>query len=276
MDDVDPTWPVVEDPSNYTYIRPEGGGLLVGLFEGEAAPWAVDRAPEDFAFGEIDPDWDRVGPYLELATSRVRGPASFRPSRKERFPRARVPVSLGKSLPAASPSLSERDSRGVPERDSRGVPSLSERRTPAGARVGGRGREDALLRARVLRARPRASRRRSAGAPELLRGGGAEFHRHLDGPGRGSDGGELDRRRRAGRRRDGRQRRPDEGLPAGARVPRGAGRGGAGRGLQVPLPVQDSSIRPAGAAHAAPRRVGEGGRSISRRVGLGGAGLVRF
>jgi len=74
MDDVDPTWPVVEDPSNYTYIRPEGGGLLVGLFEGEAAPWAVDRAPEDFAFGEIDPDWDRVGPYLELATSRV--PAS--------------------------------------------------------------------------------------------------------------------------------------------------------------------------------------------------------
>lgn len=107
MDDVDPTWPVVEDPSNYTYIRPEGGGLLVGLFEGEAAPWAVDRAPEDFAFGEIDPDWDRVGPYLELATSRVRGPASFRPSRKEipAGPRPRlsrkessrgVPVPLGK------------------------------------------------------------------------------------------------------------------------------------------------------------------------------------
>ena len=26
MDDVDPSWPVLEDPSSYAYIRPEGGG----------------------------------------------------------------------------------------------------------------------------------------------------------------------------------------------------------------------------------------------------------
>ncbi len=32
---VDPNWPVVEDPSCYTYIRPEGDGLMVGLFEPE-------------------------------------------------------------------------------------------------------------------------------------------------------------------------------------------------------------------------------------------------
>jgi glycine/D-amino acid oxidase-like deaminating enzyme len=29
MKDIDPNWPVVEDPSSYTYIRPEGGGLMV-------------------------------------------------------------------------------------------------------------------------------------------------------------------------------------------------------------------------------------------------------
>ena len=39
MADVDPSWPVIEDPSSHTYIRPEGGGLMVGLFEPDAAAW---------------------------------------------------------------------------------------------------------------------------------------------------------------------------------------------------------------------------------------------
>eukprot|EP00746_Dinoflagellata_sp_MGD_P132392 gnl/MRDRNA2_/MRDRNA2_66110_c0_seq1.p1 gnl/MRDRNA2_/MRDRNA2_66110_c0~~gnl/MRDRNA2_/MRDRNA2_66110_c0_seq1.p1 ORF type:complete len:827 (-),score=145.48 gnl/MRDRNA2_/MRDRNA2_66110_c0_seq1:287-2563(-) len=71
MDDVDPDWPVVEDPACHTYIRPEGGGLLVGLFEPEAAAWNVGAIPNDFSFGEIDPDWDRMAPYLEKAMGRV-------------------------------------------------------------------------------------------------------------------------------------------------------------------------------------------------------------
>lgn len=29
MKEVDPSWPVIEDPASYTYIRPEGGGLMV-------------------------------------------------------------------------------------------------------------------------------------------------------------------------------------------------------------------------------------------------------
>lgn len=70
MPDVDPSWPVVEDPASYAYIRPEGGGLMVGLFEGEAAPYDV---PEPFAFGEIEPDWERMAPYLEKAMARVPG-----------------------------------------------------------------------------------------------------------------------------------------------------------------------------------------------------------
>ena len=27
--------------------------------------------PEDFSFGEIPPDWDRMGPYVEKAMKRV-------------------------------------------------------------------------------------------------------------------------------------------------------------------------------------------------------------
>ena len=71
IDGVDPNWPVIEDPSRYAYIRPEGSGLMVGLFEGEAAAWNVDAIPNNFSFGEIPPDWERMTPYLEAAMSRV-------------------------------------------------------------------------------------------------------------------------------------------------------------------------------------------------------------
>ncbi len=68
---VDPSWPVLEDPGSYGYYREEGGGLMLGLFEGAAAPWNVGRIPEDFSFGEISPDWDRMGPYLEKTMARI-------------------------------------------------------------------------------------------------------------------------------------------------------------------------------------------------------------
>jgi 4-methylaminobutanoate oxidase (formaldehyde-forming) len=64
-------WPVIEDPASYGYFREEVGGLLIGLFEPVCAPWMVDRVPDDFAFGEVTPDWDRIGPYLEKAMARV-------------------------------------------------------------------------------------------------------------------------------------------------------------------------------------------------------------
>ena len=65
------TWPVIEDPASFGYYSEEVGGLLIGLFEPEAAPWKVGGVPEDFAFGEIPPDWDRMGPYVEHAMERV-------------------------------------------------------------------------------------------------------------------------------------------------------------------------------------------------------------
>ncbi len=71
IDGVDPSWPVFEDPSRHGYYREEGGGLMIGLFEPVCAPWSVDGIPADFSFGEIPPDWDRMGPYLESAMRRV-------------------------------------------------------------------------------------------------------------------------------------------------------------------------------------------------------------
>ncbi len=68
---IDRAWPVLEDPGCYGYYREEGGGLMVGLFEAACAPWKLDGVPDDFSFGEIAPDWDRMTPYLEKAMSRV-------------------------------------------------------------------------------------------------------------------------------------------------------------------------------------------------------------
>ena len=68
---IDSTLPVFEDPSAHAYYREEGGGLMIGLFEPVCAPWNVDSIPQDFSFGEIPPDWDRMGPYLERAMQRV-------------------------------------------------------------------------------------------------------------------------------------------------------------------------------------------------------------
>ncbi len=63
--------PVLEDPSSYGYFRDEVGGLMIGLFEPVCAPWKVEGIPADFSFGEIEPDWDRMAPYLEKAMKRV-------------------------------------------------------------------------------------------------------------------------------------------------------------------------------------------------------------
>jgi len=64
-------WPVLEDPASHGYFREEVGGLMVGLFEPVCAPWKIEGAPEDFSFGEIPPDWERMTPYVERAMSRV-------------------------------------------------------------------------------------------------------------------------------------------------------------------------------------------------------------
>ncbi|HEX6148750.1 GcvT family protein [Nocardioides sp.] len=71
IEGLDPEAPVFEDPSSYGYYREEGGGMMVGLFEPKAAPWRVEGVPRDFSFGKIQPDWDRMSPFLERAMARV-------------------------------------------------------------------------------------------------------------------------------------------------------------------------------------------------------------
>src|SRR5471030_2233898 len=60
IDGLSKTWPVIEDPANFGYYREEVGGLMIGLFESVCAPWNVDGIPNDFSFGVIQPDWDRM------------------------------------------------------------------------------------------------------------------------------------------------------------------------------------------------------------------------
>ena len=63
--------PVLVDLDKYAYYREEVGGILFGLFEPVAAPWALDGIPKNFTFGEINPDWDRMMPYIEEAMKRI-------------------------------------------------------------------------------------------------------------------------------------------------------------------------------------------------------------
>ena len=86
-----PDLPIVEDPDRYGYYREEGGGILVGLFEPVAKAWSLDCVPKDIAFASLDPDWERITPFLDGAMERfpslrdagVRtmfcGPESFTP-----------------------------------------------------------------------------------------------------------------------------------------------------------------------------------------------------
>ena len=65
------TLPVLEDPASFGYFREEVGGIMIGLFEPICAPWKVEGVPDDFSFGSLPPDWDRMGQYVEKAMHRV-------------------------------------------------------------------------------------------------------------------------------------------------------------------------------------------------------------
>ncbi len=64
---VSPDLPIFEDPDRFAYYREEVGGLMVGLFEPVAAPWSLDQIPDNFSFGEITSNWDRLMPFLQNA-----------------------------------------------------------------------------------------------------------------------------------------------------------------------------------------------------------------
>ena len=63
--------PILRDPGRAAYAREEAGKIMLGFFEPVAAPWAVDGIPKEFCFDEIQPDWERMEPYLENAMARL-------------------------------------------------------------------------------------------------------------------------------------------------------------------------------------------------------------
>jgi len=68
---VHPMLPILRDPGNSAYIREEAGKIMLGLFEATAKPWGTAGIPDDFRFGEIPPDWERMTPHIEKAMRRV-------------------------------------------------------------------------------------------------------------------------------------------------------------------------------------------------------------
>ena len=63
--------PVFRDPDRSFYCRQEHGGLLVGPFEDNPLPWALDGIPEGFHSRLLPPDLERIAPHLESAGERI-------------------------------------------------------------------------------------------------------------------------------------------------------------------------------------------------------------
>ncbi|MDX1434529.1 MAG: FAD-dependent oxidoreductase, partial [Gammaproteobacteria bacterium] len=64
--------PVMRDHDRCAYYREDAGSLLVGAFEPNARPWAVDGIPEDFCFDELPGHMEeQLMPVLEDAMARV-------------------------------------------------------------------------------------------------------------------------------------------------------------------------------------------------------------
>jgi 4-methylaminobutanoate oxidase (formaldehyde-forming) len=83
--------PTLRDPDRLIYWKEEVGGLVMGGYEPNPKPWAVDRLPDNFEFQLLEDDLEHFEPLLELAAGRVpamqsagikqfiNGPESFTP-----------------------------------------------------------------------------------------------------------------------------------------------------------------------------------------------------
>jgi 4-methylaminobutanoate oxidase (formaldehyde-forming) len=63
--------PTLRDPDHLVYFREEGGGLVMGGYERESAPWGLDGIPPDFNGILLEEDWDRFEPITVAARMRV-------------------------------------------------------------------------------------------------------------------------------------------------------------------------------------------------------------
>jgi glycine cleavage system T protein len=63
--------PTLRDPDNLVYWRTEVGGLIMGGYEREPAPWALDGVPDGFEAQLLPEDWERFDELLTNSIARV-------------------------------------------------------------------------------------------------------------------------------------------------------------------------------------------------------------
>ncbi|MEX0311285.1 MAG: FAD-dependent oxidoreductase [Tateyamaria sp.] len=83
--------PVLRVPDECAYYKEDAGKMLLGAFEPNAKPWALNGIPKDFEFDQLPEDFDHFEPILEAAVNRMpmlaeagihtffNGPESFTP-----------------------------------------------------------------------------------------------------------------------------------------------------------------------------------------------------
>jgi len=63
--------PVVRDPVSSCYLRQEGKGLLIGIYEKNAKCWALDGMDWKFNMELLEPELDRLEEHLDKGMSRI-------------------------------------------------------------------------------------------------------------------------------------------------------------------------------------------------------------
>ena len=90
--------PTLRDPDHLIYFREEGGGLVMGGYERDSAPWALadggrglDAIPPDFNGRLLEEDWDRFEEIVDNARLRVPAMEDVRVTRLINGPEAFTP-----------------------------------------------------------------------------------------------------------------------------------------------------------------------------------------
>ena len=81
IEGVHPGLPQLRDPDNLVYFREEVGGLCMGGYERDPAPWSLDGIPPDFNGRLLAPDLPRFEEIMAGAIRRVPAMADARVSR---------------------------------------------------------------------------------------------------------------------------------------------------------------------------------------------------
>ncbi|MGY9013625.1 MAG: FAD-dependent oxidoreductase, partial [Rhodobacterales bacterium] len=83
--------PVLRVPDECAYYKEDAGKMMLGAFEPNSKPWAMEGIPDSFEFDQLPEDFDHFEPILEMAVNRMpmlgtagihtffNGPESFTP-----------------------------------------------------------------------------------------------------------------------------------------------------------------------------------------------------